>query len=56
MFFAANASLYLYPALSAGACVLLAAHGSEAQKAEWLPPLYEGRFSGTMPDRAPRWL
>ena len=48
MFFAANASLYLYPALSAGACVLLAAHGSEAQKAEWLPPLYEGRFSGTM--------
>ena len=48
MFFAANASLYLYPALSAGACVLLAAHGSEAQKAQWLAPLYEGRFSGTM--------
>lgn len=48
MFFAANAGLYLYPALSAGACVLLAAHGSEAQKGLWLSPLYEGRFSGTM--------
>ena len=48
MFFAANASLYLYPALSAGACVLLAAHGSEAQKAGGYRPLYEGRFSGTM--------
>ena len=48
MLFAANSSLYLYPALSAGACLLLASHADEATKAQWLPPLYEGRFTGTM--------
>ncbi|HSG88080.1 MAG TPA: acyl-CoA dehydrogenase C-terminal domain-containing protein [Pseudomonadales bacterium] len=48
MLFAANSSLYLYPALSAGATLLLASHADEATKAQWLPPLYEGRFTGTM--------
>ncbi|MEE4300049.1 MAG: acyl-CoA dehydrogenase C-terminal domain-containing protein [Pseudomonadales bacterium] len=48
MMFAANSSLYLYPALTAGATLLLAAHADEETKARWLPPLYAGRFSGTM--------
>lgn len=46
--FAANSSLYLYPALTAGATLLLSAHGDQDTKARWLPPLYEGRFAGTM--------
>ena len=48
MMFAANTSLYLYPALTAGSTLLLAAHGDEAMKAQWLPKLYEGRHNGTM--------
>lgn len=48
MMFAANTSLYLYPALTAGATLALAAHADEEMRARWLPRLYEGRFSGTM--------
>ena len=48
MFFAANTSLYLYPALSAGAALLIASHGSEAMKTEWLPAMYAGTCTGTM--------
>lgn len=48
MLFAANSSLYLYPALSAGASLLLASHADEETKAQWLPPMYEGRYTGTM--------
>ncbi|MCC5874418.1 MAG: acyl-CoA dehydrogenase, partial [Gammaproteobacteria bacterium] len=48
MFFAANTSLYLYPALSAGAALLIASHGSEAMKQRWLPEIYAGTTTGTM--------
>ena len=48
MLFAANSSLYLYPALTSGACLLLNSHGDDETRSRWLPPLYEGRFTGTM--------
>ena len=48
MFFAANTSLYLYSALSAGAALLIASHGSEAMKQRWLPEMYAGSTTGTM--------
>jgi alkylation response protein AidB-like acyl-CoA dehydrogenase len=48
MLFAANSSLYLYPALTSGACLLLTSHGDDETRTRWLPPLYEGRFTGTM--------
>jgi acyl-CoA dehydrogenase len=38
----------LAPLLTAGAIEVLSHHGSEAIKAEWLGPLVEGRFTGTM--------
>ncbi|WP_340110487.1 acyl-CoA dehydrogenase [Pikeienuella sp. HZG-20] len=47
-FNAANVSLNGYVMLSAGVGAMLAAHGSEAQIAEYLPPLLEGRWTGTM--------
>lgn len=47
-FFATNPSLYLYPVLSAGAALLLASHADAALQQEWLPPLYEGAYTGTM--------
>lgn len=48
IFFAANPALFLYPALSSGAALLLASHGSRAIREQWLPPLYAGRYTGTM--------
>jgi alkylation response protein AidB-like acyl-CoA dehydrogenase len=48
MMFAANSSLFLYPVLSAGAALLLSSHADEETKARWLPPLYAGRWTGTM--------
>ena len=45
---AANIGSASYPMLTAGAANLIAAFGSEAQKARWLPPMLEGRFGGTM--------
>jgi alkylation response protein AidB-like acyl-CoA dehydrogenase len=45
---AANPAFGIYPGLSAGAVNALALHGSDAQKALYLPPLIDGRWSGTM--------
>ncbi|PJY93906.1 acyl-CoA dehydrogenase C-terminal domain-containing protein [Pseudomonas donghuensis] len=45
---AANLSFALYPMLTAGACLSLLNHASEALKARYLPPMYEGRWSGSM--------
>ena len=45
---AANIGTASYPMLTAGASNLIAAFGSEDQKARWLPPMLTGRFSGTM--------
>ena len=44
----ANVGSASYPMLTAGASNLIAAFGSEDQKARWLPPMLEGRFGGTM--------
>ncbi|CAM3965551.1 Acyl-CoA dehydrogenase [compost metagenome] len=45
---AANLSFALYPMLTAGACLSLLNHASETLKARFLPPMYEGRWSGSM--------
>ncbi len=45
---AANIGSASYPMLTAGAANLIAAFGSEAQKAAWLPNMLTGRWSGTM--------
>ncbi|SEO60394.1 acyl-CoA dehydrogenase [Aquisalimonas asiatica] len=47
-FFAANVSTAAYPFLTVAAGNLLSAHGSAEQKERWLPPMLDGRFSGTM--------
>ncbi|WP_046079943.1 acyl-CoA dehydrogenase [Halomonas sp. HG01] len=48
MLHGANMALGLCPMLTAGAIEALARHGSEAQQARYLPPLVEGRWTGTM--------
>lgn len=48
MMFAANTSLALYPSLTAGATLAINAHASDALKALYLPPMYEGRWAGSM--------
>ena len=48
MLYAANSSFALYSALSSGACLAIDAHASQALKATYLPPLYEGRWAGSM--------
>lgn len=48
MLCASNLSFAMYPGLSHGAYKLIRAHGSDAQKRTFLPPLVEGRWSGTM--------
>ena len=48
MLYAADCSFSLYSALSAGSCLAIDAHASETLKATYLPPLYEGRWAGTM--------
>ena len=48
MLYAANSSFALYSALSSGACLAIDAHASQALKAIYLPPLYEGRWAGSM--------
>ena len=47
-FTAANVGFAAYPFLAQAAGNLLAAHGTEAQKADYLAPIVEGRFFGTM--------
>ncbi len=48
MFWAANPSLYLYGTLTVGAAICIDTHGSEAQKALYLPKLYTGTWSAAM--------
>lgn len=47
-FQAANLASVAYPFLTIAAGNLIAAHGTESQKARFLPPLMDGRFFGTM--------
>jgi len=48
MLYAANSSFALYSALTSGACLAIDAHASEELKNTYLPPLYEGRWAGSM--------
>jgi len=48
MVYGANNSFALYPALTAGCCLALDAHGSEELKQAYLPNMYAGVWSGTM--------
>ena len=48
MLCSSNLSFAMYPGLSHGAYKLIRRHGNEKQKKTWLPPLVEGRWSGTM--------
>ncbi len=48
MVYAANSSFALYPALTAGCCLALDAHGSDELKQAYLPQLYSGQWAGTM--------
>ncbi|MFD2168084.1 acyl-CoA dehydrogenase C-terminal domain-containing protein [Thalassotalea euphylliae] len=45
---AANHSFAMYPGLSHGALATLEAHGTEEQKAMFMPKLVEGTWTGTM--------
>ncbi|MCX8996006.1 acyl-CoA dehydrogenase C-terminal domain-containing protein [Rhizobiaceae bacterium BDR2-2] len=44
----ANISLTMYPGLTQGAIAAILVHGSDAQKAKYLPKMVEGVWSGTM--------
>ncbi|WP_375465481.1 acyl-CoA dehydrogenase C-terminal domain-containing protein [uncultured Methylobacterium sp.] len=44
----ANLALGMYPGLTQGAMAALLVHGSEAQKATYLPKMVEGTWTGTM--------
>jgi alkylation response protein AidB-like acyl-CoA dehydrogenase len=48
MLYSANSSFALYSALSSGACLAIDAHASEELKNLYLPPMYEGRWAGSM--------
>ena len=48
MLYGANSSFALYSTLTSGACLAIDAHASEELKARYLPPLYEGRWAGSM--------
>ena len=48
MLFATNQSFALYPNLTVGVTLCLLASGSDEQKAQYLPKLYSGQWSGTM--------
>ncbi|WP_223547334.1 acyl-CoA dehydrogenase C-terminal domain-containing protein [Pseudomonas sp. A-B-19] len=48
MLYGANSSFALYSALSSGACLALDAHASDTLKKIYLPPMYEGRWAGSM--------
>ena len=48
MLYGANNSFALYSALSSGACLAIDAHASEELKTTYLPPMYEGRWAGSM--------
>ena len=44
----ANMALMMYPGLTQGAMAAILVHGSEDQKATWLPRMVEGAWTGTM--------
>ncbi len=44
----ANMALMMYPGLTQGAIAAILAHGSDEQKATWLPKMVEGAWTGTM--------
>jgi acyl-CoA dehydrogenase len=44
----ANMSLMMYPGLTQGAIAAIVAHGTEEQKATWLPKMVDGLWTGTM--------
>ncbi|TIM80043.1 MAG: acyl-CoA dehydrogenase, partial [Mesorhizobium sp.] len=44
----ANMSLMMYPGLTQGAIAAIITHGTDEQKALWLPKLVEGVWTGTM--------
>ncbi|MEO9823782.1 MAG: acyl-CoA dehydrogenase C-terminal domain-containing protein [Paracoccaceae bacterium] len=48
LFSAANMAFQMYVGLSHGAASALAVHGTDQQKETYLPPIYEGRWTGTM--------
>ncbi|MEM8958651.1 MAG: acyl-CoA dehydrogenase family protein, partial [Pseudomonadota bacterium] len=48
MFVSANMAFNMYYGLTHGAYATILTHGSDAQKATYLPNLVEGRWSGTM--------
>ncbi|MCB1340360.1 MAG: acyl-CoA dehydrogenase, partial [Pseudooceanicola sp.] len=48
MFVSANMAFNMYQGLTHGAYSAIHAHGSDSQKALWLPPMVEGRWTGTM--------
>ena len=48
MLYGANSSFALYSALTSGACLAIDAHASAALKNTYLPPMYEGRWAGSM--------
>lgn len=45
---AANMALMMYPGLTQGAIAAISEHGSDEQKAKWLPKMIEGAWTGTM--------
>ncbi|RWA71564.1 acyl-CoA dehydrogenase [Mesorhizobium sp.] len=44
----ANMALMMYPGLTQGAIAAIVTHGTEEQRATWLPRLIEGTWTGTM--------
>ncbi|TIT79435.1 MAG: acyl-CoA dehydrogenase [Mesorhizobium sp.] len=44
----ANMALMMYPGLTQGAIAAIVTHGSDDQKATWLPRLIDGTWTGTM--------
>ena len=48
MLYGANSSFALYSALTSGACLAIDAHASATLKNTYLPPMYEGRWAGSM--------
>ncbi|WP_433770445.1 acyl-CoA dehydrogenase C-terminal domain-containing protein [Pseudomonas putida] len=48
MLYAANSSFALYSTLSSGACLAIDAHANADLRATYLPPMYEGRWAGSM--------
>ncbi|RAZ75890.1 acyl-CoA dehydrogenase [Mesorhizobium atlanticum] len=44
----ANMALMMYPGLTQGAIAAIVTHGTDEQKATWLPRLIEGGWTGTM--------